>query len=92
MVSVKTHPNKQADIDGNGTIDYWFDANADGRFEMAVLDTSGNRVFERRFFIRENRASSHLGTANENSLIEYLPGVDKKDGKVSWIVSTRTGM
>ena len=86
VVSVKTASQlKQADIDGNGTIDYWFDANADGRFEMAVLDTNGNGVFE-TFFIEGKTVQLIFGDRNENGLIEYL-GVDsQKNGKVNWIV------
>lgn len=86
VASVKTRSQlSAADIDGNGTTDYWFDANADGYFEVAALDTNGNGVFE-TFSIEGTSVQLIFGDQNENGYVEVV-GVDsEKNGKLNWIV------
>ena len=91
VVSVKTASQlKQADIDGNGTIDYWFDANADGRFEMAVLDTNGNGVFE-TFFIEGKPCNSSSGTATKTVSSSTWASTARRTARSTGSCSTRTG-
>lgn len=74
-----------ADIDYNGTTDYWFDANADGYSEIAILDTNGNGFFE-TYTVEDSMVQGIFSDNNENGFIESL-GVDvEKDGRLNWMV------
>ncbi len=86
VVSVKTRSQlTQADIDGNGTVDYWFDANADGHFEMAVLDTNGNGVFETSSS-RGRRFNSSLGTATRTVRSSIWASTARRTAASNWIL------
>jgi len=74
-----------ADIEGNGTIDYWFDADANGHFEIAIMDTNGNGVFE-TYAIEGTSVQLIVGDQNENGYLEYAAVDNGKDGRLNWIV------
>lgn len=76
---------RAADIDGNGTQDYYFDTNADGYFESAVLDVNGNGVFE-TFYVEDTSAAMIFGDRNENGYIEWAGFDPTKTGRLAWII------
>ncbi len=76
---------RAADIDGNGTQDYYFDTNADGYFESAVLDVNGNGVFE-TFYVEDTSAAMIFGDRNENGYIEWAGFDPTKTGRLAWMI------
>lgn len=74
-----------ADIDGNGTQDYYFDTNGDGYYESAVLDLNGNGYFD-QFFVEGTQQSMIFGDQNENGYVEYAGVSPDRSGRLAWII------
>lgn len=74
-----------ADIDGNGTRDYWFDPDSDGYYEVAVLDANGNGVFE-SVFVEGATIQGIFLDQNENGYFEAAAFDSDKDGNANWLV------
>jgi hypothetical protein len=74
-----------ADIDANGTTDYYFDADSDGYHEVAVLDANGNGLFE-TYFVEGAGVQGVFQDRNENGYLEVAGFDSDKDGRFNWMV------
>ena len=64
----------QADVDGNGTLDYFYDGDQDGNPEAALMDDNGNQRFERIALFNPRLVAIGFDT-DENGYFEAI-GLD----------------
>ncbi len=70
----------RGDADGNGTLDYYVDADGDGRYEVVLMDTDGNGRFESAF-VDSGSSSGIFQDRNEDGYYEVVLMDANRDGR-----------